>query len=110
MLGEVFLNASMASATAIHSNTANSACSLSVVNLLRRKPARAAVAPAQPPRGWAFEPDTEPRLPPRFRPGIAPPVGAQSLTALLLRREYWSSRTHCLDWRLRVLRPISRAI
>ena len=45
--------------TAIHSNTGNSPCSLSVVNLLlRRKPARAAVAPAQ-------------------GPGIAPPVGAR---------------------------------
>src|SRR6266516_2451072 len=64
--------------TAIHSNTGNSPCSLSVVNLLlRRKPARAAVAPAQRPRGSAFEPDTETRLPPRFRPGIAPPVGAR---------------------------------
>jgi len=64
--------------TAIHSNTGNSPCSLSVVNLpLRRKPARAAVAPAQRPRGSAFELDTETRLPPRFRPGIAPPVGAR---------------------------------
>src|SRR6266566_2139266 len=40
--------------TAIHSNTGNWPCSLSVVNLLRRKPARAAVAPAQRPRGSAF--------------------------------------------------------
>ena len=64
--------------TAIQSNTGNSPCSLSVVNLLlRRKPARAAVAPAQRPRGSAFEPDTETRLPPRFRPGIAPTVGAR---------------------------------
>ena len=31
----------------------------------------------QRPRGSAFEPDTETRLSPRFRPGIAPPVGVR---------------------------------
>jgi len=93
------------------SNTGNSACSLSVVNLLRRKPARAAVAPAQRPRGSAFEPDTETRLPPRFRPGIAPPVGARIADGASVASGNIGVPVPII-WigALRVLRAISRAI
>jgi hypothetical protein len=73
----------------------------SSIFLLRRKPARAAVAPAQRPRGSAFELDIETRLLPRFRPGIAPPVGARiadgaSVAQAILEFPY---PLFDLDWR-----------
>jgi hypothetical protein len=64
--------------TAIHSNTGNSPCSLSVVNLpsstetsARRSSSRTAAA------RLGIRARYRNSLPPRFRPGIAPPVGAR---------------------------------